>query len=93
MRAELKDPQAFERTLAKVADVLPSFAEGAGFGTVGLSKPKGGQDFYALAQPDGDSVVFGVIDDVLVVANDPARAGQLAAAEPAACRAPRAPWS
>jgi uncharacterized protein DUF3352 len=82
VRAELKDPQAFERTLAKVADVLPSFAEGAGFGTVGLSKPKGSQKFYALAQPDGDGVVFGVIDDVLVVANDPARADDLASAEP-----------
>jgi hypothetical protein len=84
LRAQLEDPQAFERTLAKVADVLPSFAEGAGFGTVGLSKPSGTQDFYALSQPDGDAVVFGVIDDVLVVANDPARASQLAAEEPAA---------
>jgi hypothetical protein len=82
VRAELKDPKAFKRTLAKVADVLPSFAEGAGFGTVGLSKPKAGEDFYALAQADGDGVVFGVVDDVLVVANDPKRAGQLAAARP-----------
>jgi hypothetical protein len=84
VRAELEDPQAFERTLAKVADVLPSFAEGAGFGTVGLSKPKGSEDFYALAQPDGDAVVFGVVDGELVVANDPNRAGQLAGAEPTA---------
>ena len=84
VRSELKDPQAFERTLAKVADVLPSFAEGAGFGTVGLSKPRAGGDFYALAQADGDSVVFGVVDEVLVVANDPARASQLASEEPAA---------
>jgi hypothetical protein len=84
VRAQLEDPQAFERTLAKVADVLPSFAEGAGFGTVGLSKPKGSQDFYALAQPDGDAVVFGVVDDVLVVANDPAQASQLAREEPVA---------
>jgi hypothetical protein len=82
VRAELEDPRAFERTLAEVADVLPSFAEGAGFGTVGLSKPKGSQDFYALAQPDGDAVVFGVIDDVLVVANDPAQASKLAGEEP-----------
>jgi hypothetical protein len=82
VRAELKDPQAFERTLAKVAGVLPSFAEGAGFGTVGLSKPKAGQDFYALAQPDGDAVVFGVVDDMLVVANDPAQASKLAGEEP-----------
>jgi hypothetical protein len=84
VRAQLKDPQAFERTLAKVADVLPSFAEGAGFGTVGLSKPRGSEDFYALSQPDGDVVVFGVVDDVLVVANDPARASQFAGEEPVA---------
>ena len=84
VRAQLKDPQAFERTLAKVADVLPSFAEGAGFGTVRLSKPKGSQDFYALAQPDGDAVVFGVVDDVLVVANDPPQARRLAGEEPVA---------
>ena len=83
VRAQLEDPRAFERTLAKVSDVLPNFAEGAGFGTVALSKPRGGEDFYALAQPDGDVVVFGVVDDVLVVANDPERAGELAAAEPA----------
>jgi uncharacterized protein DUF3352 len=84
VRAELKDPQAFERTLAKVADVLPSFAEGAGFGTVRLSKPNGSEDFYALAQPDGDVIVFGVVDDVLVVANEAKPAAQLATAEPTA---------
>jgi Protein of unknown function (DUF3352) len=83
VRAELKDPAAFERTLAKVAPVLPSAAEGAGFGTVGLAKPNGGEDFYALAQPDGDSVVFGVVDGVFVLANDPSRAGRLATEDPA----------
>jgi hypothetical protein len=84
IRAELRDPRAFERTLAKVADVLPSFAEGAGFGPVRLSKPKAGQHFYALAQPDGDAIVFGVVDDVLVVSNTRARASELAREEPAA---------
>lgn len=83
LRAQLEDPQAFEGTLEKVADVLPSFAEGAGFGTVGLSKPGPNEDFYALAQPDGDSVVFGVVGEVLVVATDPARAGELARGESA----------
>ena len=83
VRADLKDPAEFKRTLAKVADVLPSFAEGAGFGTVALSKPKGGRKFYALAQPDGDAVIFGVVDGKLVVANDAKRAGAAAAAEPA----------
>lgn len=83
VRAELEDPAAFERTLAKVAPVLPKAAEGAGFGTVGLAKPKAGEDFYALAQPDGDSVVFGVVDGVFVLANDPSRAGRLATEDPA----------
>jgi hypothetical protein len=84
VRAQLEDPREFERTLAKVADVLPSFAEGAGFGNVRLSKPKGSQDFYVLAQPDGDVVVFGVVDDVLVVANGLTKASKLAGEEPVA---------
>ena len=83
VRADLKDPAKFEKTLAKVADVLPSFARGAGFGTVGLSKPRAGQKFYALAQPDGGTVVFGVVNGKLVVANDAKRAAALAAAQPA----------
>jgi hypothetical protein len=83
VRADLKDPAKFEKTLAKVADVLPSFAKGAGFGTVGLSKPKAGQKFYALAQPNGGAVVFGVVSGKLVVANDAKRAAAVAAAQPA----------
>ena len=82
VRSELKDPRAFERTLAKVADVLPSFAQGAGFGAVRLTKPSGGQDFYVLSKPRGGAVVFGVVGDVLVVASDARRARELAGAEP-----------
>jgi hypothetical protein len=84
VRSELKDPRAFERTLAKVADVLPNFAEGAGFGPVELSKPAAGQDFYSLTQADGGTIVFGVVDDVLVVANGRARANRLGSEEPTA---------
>jgi hypothetical protein len=83
VRAELKDPPAFERTLAKVADVLPSFAEGAGFGRVALSKPSGSDDFYELRQAGGGSIVFGVSGDVLIVARDRGRARELASAGPA----------
>jgi Protein of unknown function (DUF3352) len=82
VRAELKDPQAFERTLAKVADVLPSFAEGAGFGAMRLSKPRRGEDFYVLSRPGAGAVVFGVVNDVLVVASDARRARELADEEP-----------
>jgi hypothetical protein len=82
VRAELKDPRAFERTLAKVADVLPSFAQGAGFGPVQLTKPSGGQDFYVLSKRGGGAVVFGVVGEVLVVASDARRARELAGTEP-----------
>jgi len=82
VRSELKDPEAFRRTLAKVADVLPSFAEGAGFGRMTLVKPKAGEDFYVLRQPDGDSVVFGVMDGSLVVASSIARAVAVARTDP-----------
>jgi hypothetical protein len=82
VRAEPEDPAAFRRTLAKVAPVLPDLLEGVGIGKVALAKPKKGDDFYALAQPDGDGVVFGVVDDVFVVASDAARASRLATESP-----------
>jgi hypothetical protein len=82
LRSELKDPQAFRRTLAKVADVLPSFAEGAGFGKMTLTKPRAGEGLYVLRQADGDSIVFGVSGDVLVVASDVARARAVASTDP-----------
>jgi hypothetical protein len=82
IRSELKDPAAFERTLRKVADVLPQIARSAGAGDVALAKPRRGSDFYALADRKGDSVVFGVVNDVFVLANDPARAGRLASESP-----------
>jgi Protein of unknown function (DUF3352) len=84
VRAELRDPRAFERTLVKVADVLPSFAEGAGLGRVTLTKPRRGGDFYELRGARGGKVVFGVSNDVFVVASKRARAVRLAREEPTA---------
>jgi hypothetical protein len=83
VRADLKDPPAFKRTLAKVADVLPSFAEGAGLGKVTLAKPRAGDDLYELTGAQGGKVVFGVAKEVLVVASNRARALQLADEAPA----------
>jgi hypothetical protein len=82
LRAEVEDPAAFERTLAKIAVVLPSFAQGAGFGAVTIEKPEGRDGLYALRQADGDAVIFGELDGVLVVANSLERARELAADEP-----------
>jgi hypothetical protein len=82
VRAELKDPAAFKKTLAKMAGTLPQVVETLGGDSVELSKPKPGEDFYALAQADGGSVVFGVSHGVLVASNDPASARRLATASP-----------
>jgi hypothetical protein len=81
-RAEVEDPARLERTLARIADVLPSFAKGAGLGPIIIQKPTGGEGLYTLAQPDGDGVVFGVRNGVLVVASDEERARQLADEDP-----------
>jgi hypothetical protein len=82
VRADLKDPKEFERTLTKIANVLPSFARGAGFGPVSLTKPRGERGFYSLKRADGSEVDFGVAGDVLVVASDARRAAQLASEQP-----------
>ena len=82
LRADLKDPKEFERTLTKIANVLPSFARGAGAGPVKLTKPKGERGFYSLKRADGSEVDFGVAGDVLVVASDARRAARLAGEQP-----------
>jgi Protein of unknown function (DUF3352) len=82
LRVKPKDPAALKATLAKVAPVLATVVDGAGLGPVAIAKPKKGEDFYALAQPDGDGVVFGVVNGVFVLANDANRAGRLATEEP-----------
>jgi len=82
LRSELQDPRRFESTLEKLADRLPDVARQLGGKPIGIAKPKGGQDFYALATPDGQSFAFGVVDDAFVLANDSGKAGALAAAKP-----------
>lgn len=82
VRAEVENPREFEQTLEQLVRVIPSFAEGAGLGDVGVSRPGRGEDFYAVAGPDGEGIVYGVVDDVFVLANDAERAGDLASEQP-----------
>jgi hypothetical protein len=82
VRVEPKDPEAFDRTLGKIAGVLPTLAEGLGLDDVSLVRPKAGEDLYALATADGTSIVFGVKNGVFVITNDPDRADSLALDEP-----------
>jgi hypothetical protein len=72
VRAEVKDPQAFARSIDKVADALPDFGLGDRVTRTG--------DLYTL---HGDTTfVFGVVGDAFVVATDAARARGLATATP-----------
>ena len=81
LRASVKDPATFTKTLDKLGKELPDLAENAVGEPIGYARPKRGEDFYALATADGDSVVYGVVDGVFVLANDTDRASQLAEAE------------
>jgi len=83
VRAELKNPARFKRTLARAVKAVPQLSARAGAGTTGIAK-RGKGNFYAAAQSDGDSILFGVVDDVLVVSNDPDRAGKLGGDQPTA---------
>jgi len=78
VRASVTDPVAFTGTLDKLGEALPDIAENVVGEPVGYAKPKRGEDFYALATADGDSVVYGVVDGVFVLANDTRRATTLA---------------
>jgi Protein of unknown function (DUF3352) len=76
IRAEVKDPDAFAKTVDKVADVLPQFGLGENVTRAG--------DLYTLHGSDGPTFVFGVVNGALVVATDAARARQVATSEPEA---------
>jgi hypothetical protein len=79
LRADLHDPAAAEATLKKAAPRLVKAAKGK---SVGLSTPKNGKGFYALAQANGKKVVFGVVGKSFVAASDAARAAQFAGQSP-----------
>lgn len=80
VRADLQDPAAFEATLKKTVEVLPSALEGAGLGKVTIAAPKGGEQFYAVAFESGKTAVYGVVNDKFVLSNKPERAAAMAGA-------------
>ena len=82
VRAELRDAGAFERTLTKIVEVLPTFLEGAGVSGLSVEEPSGSDAFYRLTGPDGEVAAFGVADGSFVVASDTKRAGEVALDDP-----------
>lgn len=78
-RTGLRDPKAFAATLKKAAPRLKRINPKK---PIGVSTPKGGKGFYAIAEANGNKVIFGVLGGNFVVASDAARAGQVAAQSP-----------
>ena len=76
-RAEVEDPEAFARTVERVAQALPQL--GAGLGITDVS-PRGG--LYEAQLADGGRFVFGVRGDVFVAGSNAARAGAMASRQP-----------
>jgi hypothetical protein len=77
-RAEVADPDAFARTVDRMAEALPQL--GAGLGVTDVA-PRG--DLYEARLADGGRFVFGTSGDVFVAGSDVARARQMASRQPA----------
>lgn len=75
-RADLKDPDAFAETLAKLAAELP----GAARGDIGFTiEPGGGEGFYRLNADRGRQLFVGVVGDHVALGDEPGRARDFAA--------------
>jgi Protein of unknown function (DUF3352) len=76
-RAEVSDPEAFARTVDRLAEALPQL--GAGLGVTDVAR-RG--DLYQARLVDGGSFVFGTSGDVFVAGTDAARARLMASRDP-----------
>lgn len=78
-RGEVEDPQAFARTVDKVAEALPDLGASLGITDV---RPAG--QLYEARLADGGRFFFGVRNDVFVAASSAKRALELSTAAPEA---------
>jgi len=76
-RAEVEDPEAFARTVDRLAEALPQL--GAGLGVTGVRQAG---ELYEAQLAGGGRFAFGMSGDVFVAASDPARALRMASQEP-----------
>jgi hypothetical protein len=76
-RAEVADPQAFRRTVDRLAEALPQL--GAGLGVTDVAR-RG--DLYQASLVDGGTFAFGMRGDVFVAGSSLARAGRIASVDP-----------
>lgn len=74
-REKLDDPEAFRRTLRRLAPVVGDFAEGGGLAGAKVSRSGG---LYVLRSSGGTEIAYGVVGDHLVVADSAVRARRVA---------------
>jgi hypothetical protein len=79
-RADLNEPGDVKSALAQLTPALPGVAALFGVKGLGVATPEAGEHFYALAGPNGRTVVFGVVGSSLVAATQASRAAGLASA-------------
>ena len=72
VKAAVKDPSAFKRTLAKLAKVAPRISQGE------LRSVRKSGSLYEAVTSEGQRVVFGMDGEVFVASNEASRARELA---------------
>ena len=77
-RANLNESGDVKSALAELTPALPGVGALFGVKGLGIATPEAGENFYALARPNGRTVVFGVVGDSLVAASEARRAADLA---------------
>jgi hypothetical protein len=76
-RAEVADPEAFRRTVDRLAEALPQLGAGLGVTDVARRGP-----LYEASLVDGGTFAFGTRGDVFVAGSSLARAGRIASQDP-----------
>jgi len=79
-KADLNEPGDVKGALAQLTPALPPVAALFGVNGLGIATPEPGENFYALALPDGRTAVFGVVGNLLVASNRARRAADLPSA-------------
>jgi hypothetical protein len=77
LRATLNEAGDVRDSFATLAPALPALASAVGIKGLGVASPTTGENFYALAKPDGRTAIFGVLGNSLVAASEARRAADL----------------
>jgi hypothetical protein len=79
-RGDLNEAGDVKSALTQLTPALPAVGALFGIKGLGVATPEAGENFYALARPNGRTVIFGVVGNWLVAATDASRAARLASA-------------